>query len=56
MLCGEIQKIDIILKNVGNSSLTNIFLASTDAKLFSLGDEYINIQESKYNLYISFNN
>ncbi|XP_031370043.1 trafficking protein particle complex subunit 8 isoform X2 [Apis dorsata] len=45
MLCGEIQKIDIILKNVGNSSLTNIFLASTDAKLFSLGDEHINIQE-----------
>lgn len=39
MLCGEIQKIDITLKNVGNSPLSNIYLASSDAKLFSLGDE-----------------
>ncbi|KOC70233.1 Trafficking protein particle complex subunit 8 [Habropoda laboriosa] len=37
MLCGEVQKINIILKNVGNSPLSNIYLASTDAKLFSLG-------------------
>ncbi|OAD58182.1 Trafficking protein particle complex subunit 8 [Eufriesea mexicana] len=45
MICGEIQKIDVILKNVGNSPLSNIYLASTDAKLFSLGDEHINVQE-----------
>lgn len=49
MLCGEIQKIDITLKNVGDSVLTNIYLASTDAKLFSLGDEHTDIEEGKYN-------
>ncbi|XP_053984906.1 trafficking protein particle complex subunit 8 [Hylaeus volcanicus] len=45
MLCGEIQKVEITLKNVGNASLSNVYLASTDAKLFSLGDEYTNTQE-----------
>ncbi|XP_033300815.1 trafficking protein particle complex subunit 8 isoform X2 [Bombus bifarius] len=45
MLCGEIHKIDITLKNVGNSPLSNIYLASTDAKLLSLGDEYVDTQE-----------
>ncbi|XP_029042782.1 trafficking protein particle complex subunit 8 [Osmia bicornis bicornis] len=45
MLCGEIQKLEVTLKNVGNASLTNVYVASTDAKLISLGDEYINTQE-----------
>ncbi|XP_012215025.1 trafficking protein particle complex subunit 8 isoform X2 [Linepithema humile] len=36
MLCGEIQKIEVTLENVGNASLTNICIASTDAKLFTL--------------------
>ncbi|XP_012154048.1 trafficking protein particle complex subunit 8 homolog l(3)76BDm isoform X2 [Megachile rotundata] len=45
MLCGEIQKLEITLKNVGNASLSNVYLASTDAKLISLGDEYSNSQE-----------
>ncbi|XP_076164861.1 trafficking protein particle complex subunit 8 homolog l(3)76BDm isoform X3 [Ptiloglossa arizonensis] len=45
MLCGEIQKVEITLKNVGNAPLSNVYLASTDAKLFSLGDEYMNTQE-----------
>ncbi|XP_076281323.1 trafficking protein particle complex subunit 8 homolog l(3)76BDm [Lasioglossum baleicum] len=45
ILCGEIQKVDMKLKNVGNAPLKNVHLASTDAKLLSLGDEYINIQE-----------
>lgn len=48
MLCGEIQKLEVTLKNVGNASLTNVYVASTDAKLISLGDEYINTQEGRY--------
>lgn len=51
MLCGEIQKVEITLKNVGNAPLSNVYLASTDAKLFSLGDEYMNTQEGKFNEY-----
>ncbi|KZC06243.1 PREDICTED: trafficking protein particle complex subunit 8 [Dufourea novaeangliae] len=45
ILCGEIQKVDVTLRNVGNAPLTNVYLASTDAKLFSLGEEYVNTQE-----------
>ncbi|XP_031831201.1 trafficking protein particle complex subunit 8 homolog l(3)76BDm [Nomia melanderi] len=45
LLCGEIQKVNVKLKNVGNAPLTNVYLASTDAKLFSLGDKHINVQE-----------
>lgn len=44
-LCGEIQKVDITIKNVGNAPLSNIYLASTDAKLISLEDEQMNTQE-----------
>ncbi|XP_076235516.1 trafficking protein particle complex subunit 8 homolog l(3)76BDm isoform X2 [Calliopsis andreniformis] len=45
MLCGEIQKIEITLKNVGNAPLSNSYLVSTDSKLISLGDEQMNTQE-----------
>ncbi|XP_076762823.1 trafficking protein particle complex subunit 8 homolog l(3)76BDm [Xylocopa sonorina] len=47
MLCGEIKKIDITLKNVGNSPLSKIYVASTDTKLFSLGDDHTNMQEEQ---------
>lgn len=36
MLCGEIQKVRVTLRNVGNAPLTNIYIACTDAKLFTL--------------------
>lgn len=36
MLCGEIQKVEVTLKNVGNAPLANICIASSDAKLFTL--------------------
>ncbi|XP_011160627.1 trafficking protein particle complex subunit 8 isoform X1 [Solenopsis invicta] len=38
MLCGEVQRVEITLKNIGNAPLTNIYIASTDAKLFTLGN------------------
>ncbi|XP_011860429.1 PREDICTED: trafficking protein particle complex subunit 8 [Vollenhovia emeryi] len=38
MLCGEVQKVEVTLKNIGNAPLTNIHIASTDAKLFTLGN------------------
>ncbi|XP_011631766.1 trafficking protein particle complex subunit 8-like, partial [Pogonomyrmex barbatus] len=38
MLCGEIQRVEVTLKNIGNAPLTNIYIASTDAKLFTLGN------------------
>ncbi|XP_020281979.1 trafficking protein particle complex subunit 8 isoform X2 [Pseudomyrmex gracilis] len=36
MLCGEIQKVEVTLRNIGNAPLTNVHIASTDAKLFTL--------------------
>ncbi|KAL0128427.1 hypothetical protein PUN28_003599 [Cardiocondyla obscurior] len=41
MLCGEVQKVEVMLKNIGNAPLTNIYIASTDAKLFTLGNTEI---------------
>lgn len=41
MLCGEVQKVEVTLKNIGNAPLTNIYIASTDAKLFTLGNTEI---------------
>ena len=41
MLCGEIQRVEVMLKNVGNAPLMNIHIASTDAKLFTLGNTEI---------------
>lgn len=41
MLCGEVQKVEVTLKNIGNAPLTNIHIASTDAKLFTLGNTEI---------------
>lgn len=38
MLCGEIQKVEVTLTNIGNAPLTNVYVTSTDARLFSLGD------------------
>ncbi|XP_076665916.1 trafficking protein particle complex subunit 8 homolog l(3)76BDm isoform X1 [Andrena cerasifolii] len=45
MLCGEIQRAEITLRNAGNAALSNIYLASTDAKLISLGDVQMSTQE-----------
>ncbi|KAG5334145.1 TPPC8 protein, partial [Acromyrmex charruanus] len=41
MLCGEVQRVEVTLKNVGNAPLMNIHIASTDAKLFTLGNTEI---------------
>lgn len=41
MLCGEVQRVEVTLRNVGNAPLTNIHIASTDAKLFTLGNAEI---------------
>lgn len=49
MLCGEIQKVEVTLENVGNAPLTNIYIASTDAKLFTLNNTS-NIDKSEGNL------
>lgn len=40
MLCGEIQKVEVTLKNIGNAPLTNIYIACTDAKLFTLENSH----------------
>lgn len=45
MLCGEVQKVEVTLKNIGNAPLTNVYIASTDAKLFTLEDSEINRNE-----------
>ncbi|CAG5099865.1 Similar to TRAPPC8: Trafficking protein particle complex subunit 8 (Homo sapiens) [Cotesia congregata] len=36
MLCGEMQRVEVTLKNIGSAPLTNIFVGSTDARLFCL--------------------
>ncbi|KAF7386777.1 hypothetical protein HZH66_011229 [Vespula vulgaris] len=41
MFCGEIQKVEVTLKNIGNAPLTNIYVTCVNAKLFSLGNEDI---------------
>ncbi|XP_063990876.1 trafficking protein particle complex subunit 8 [Diachasmimorpha longicaudata] len=33
MLCGEMQRIDVTFKNIGNAGLTNIFVGSTNPEL-----------------------
>lgn len=39
MLCGELQRMEVILKNVGNAPLKNIHLGSTNPKLFALENQ-----------------
>lgn len=39
MLSGEVQRVDVTLTNVGNAPLANVYLASTDPKLFTLRKE-----------------
>lgn len=48
MLCGEVQKVEVTLKNVGNAPLTNVYIASTDAKLVTLGGSEIDKSEGKH--------
>lgn len=50
MLCGEVQKVEVTLKNIGNAPLTNVYIVSTDAKLFTLENSEIDKNEGK-NLY-----
>ncbi|XP_012275553.1 trafficking protein particle complex subunit 8 isoform X2 [Orussus abietinus] len=38
MLCGEMQRVTVKLKNVGNSTLSNIHVGSSDSRLFSWDD------------------
>ncbi|XP_014485657.1 PREDICTED: trafficking protein particle complex subunit 8 [Dinoponera quadriceps] len=45
MLCGEIQKVKVTLRNVGNAPLTNIYIACTDAKLFTLENSEVDKSE-----------
>lgn len=47
MLCGEVQKVEVTLRNVGNAPLTNVYIASTDAKLFTLEGSEIDKSEGK---------
>lgn len=56
MLCGEVQKVEVTLKNIGNAPLTNIHIASTDAKLFTLGNTEIDIfgNEGKHRRHIFY--
>jgi hypothetical protein len=39
MLCGELQCMDVTLKNIGNAPLKNIYLGSTNPKLFALTNQ-----------------
>ncbi|XP_012252846.2 trafficking protein particle complex subunit 8 isoform X2 [Athalia rosae] len=39
MLCGEMQRVEVTLKNIGNAPLTNIYIGSTNPKLFSLENQ-----------------
>ncbi|XP_008543726.1 trafficking protein particle complex subunit 8 [Microplitis demolitor] len=36
MLCGELQRLEVALKNIGTAPLTNVYVGSTDARLFCL--------------------
>lgn len=47
MLCGEIQKLEVTLKNIGNAPLTNIYIACTDAKLFTLENLHVDKSEGE---------
>lgn len=38
MLCGELQHVTLEFKNIGNTALTALYVASTTPELFSLGD------------------
>lgn len=48
MLCGEIQKVEVTLRNIGNSPLTNVHIASTDAKLFTLENSNVEKTEGEH--------
>lgn len=39
MLCGEMQRVEVTLKNIGNAPLKNIHVGSTNPKLFSLENQ-----------------
>ncbi|XP_058792250.1 trafficking protein particle complex subunit 8 [Phymastichus coffea] len=39
MLCGELQCMEVVLKNIGNAPLKNIHLGSTNPKLFALENQ-----------------
>lgn len=54
MFCGEIQKVEVTLKNIGNAPLTNIYVTCVNAKLFSLGNE--DILDGKFFFYTSMFN
>ncbi|XP_034943856.1 trafficking protein particle complex subunit 8 [Chelonus insularis] len=39
MLCGEMKRLEVTLKNIGNAPLMNILIGSTDARLFCLENQ-----------------
>lgn len=39
MLCGELQCMEVSLKNIGNAPLKNIHLGSTNPKLFAFTNQ-----------------
>ena len=45
MLCGELQCMEVTLKNIGNAPLKNIHLGSTNPKLFALTDQKENFKK-----------
>jgi hypothetical protein len=38
LLCGELQHVTLEFKNIGNTALTALYVASTTPELFSLGE------------------
>lgn len=47
MLCGEMQRLVVTLKNIGNAPLTNIYVSSTNPKLFCLENQLNQIADTK---------
>lgn len=48
MSCGEIQKVEVSMQNIGNAPLSNIYIASNDAKLFTLENSNIIKFDGRY--------
>ncbi|XP_024936039.1 trafficking protein particle complex subunit 8 [Cephus cinctus] len=42
MLCGEMQRVEVTLKNIGHAPLTNLYIGTSNAKLFSLENQLVN--------------
>ncbi|XP_014226501.1 trafficking protein particle complex subunit 8 [Trichogramma pretiosum] len=47
MLCGELQQMEVTLKNIGGAPLKNIYLGSTNPKLFALSNHDQDYNQTK---------